>query len=141
MQRKQEFLEWLRNIEKKWQKIWRESKIFESNPLDGKPKYFITVPYPYANGPLHIGHGRTYTIGDIIARYKRLKGFNVLYPMAFHITGTPIIAFSDMISRGDQKTISLYREYIKLYVENDEEVDRIIESFKNPLNLAVFFAE
>lgn len=141
MQRKQEFLEWLRSIEKKWQEIWKNMKVFESNPLEGAPKYFITVPYPYANGPLHIGHGRTYTIGDIIARYKRLKGFNVLYPMAFHITGTPIIAFSDMINRGDQKTISLYRDYIKLYVDNDEEADKIIESFKNPLNLAVFFAE
>lgn len=141
MQRKHEFLEWLRNIEKKWQKNWRENRVFEAEPAIGKQKYFITVPYPYANGPLHIGHGRTYTIGDIIARYKRLRGFNVLYPMAFHITGTPIVAFSDMISRGDQKTINLYREYVKLYVEDEEEVDRIIESFKDPLNLAVFFAD
>lgn len=141
MHRRQEFLEWLREIEKKWQKYWNENRVFEADPDTSKPKYFITVPYPYANGPLHIGHGRTYTIGDIIARYKRLRGYNVLYPMAFHITGTPIIAFSDMISRGDQRTINLYREYVKLYIENDDEVEKTIESFKDPLNLATFFAE
>lgn len=140
-QRKQEFLEWLRSVEKKWQNVWREKRLFEADAYENKPKYFLTVPYPYANGPLHIGHGRTYTIGDIIARYKRLLGFNVLFPMAFHITGTPIIAFSDMISRGDHRTISLYREYIKLYVEDDNEVNKILESFKDPLNLAVFFAD
>ncbi|MEM4718148.1 MAG: class I tRNA ligase family protein, partial [Desulfurococcaceae archaeon] len=141
MQRRQEFLEWLRDIEKKWQRIWRENRVFEANIDSSKPRYFITVPYPYANGPLHIGHGRTYTVGDIIARYKRLRGYNVLYPMAFHITGTPIIAFSDMISRGDQRIINLYREYIKLYVEDDAEIDRILGSFKDPLNLATFFAD
>ncbi len=138
---KQEFLEWLRSIERKWQTKWRESRIFEANPVQGLKKFYITVPYPYANGPLHIGHGRTYTIGDIVARYKRLRGFNVLYPMAFHITGTPIIAFSEMISRGDEKTRSLYREYIRLYIEDDSIVDEVLESFKNPLTLAVFFAE
>jgi len=140
-QSREEFLEWLRSIEKKWQGKWREAHLFEANPKLGAPKFFITVPYPYANGPLHIGHGRTYTIGDIVARYKRLRGFNVLFPMAFHITGTPIMAFSEMISRGDQKTISMYREYIKLYVDDEYKAEEIIESFKNPLNLAVFFAE
>lgn len=134
-------MEWLRAIERKWQKVWREARVFEANEDKSKPKFFITVPYPYANGPLHIGHGRTYTIGDIVARYKRLRGYNVLYPMAFHITGTPIVAFSDLISRGDEKTISLYTEYIKMYVEDNEKVKEILESFKNPLNLAVFFAE
>ncbi len=140
-QKRRELLERLRSIEKKWQKAWKENRVFEANPVEGKPKFFITVPYPYANGPLHIGHGRTYTIGDIIARYKRLRGYNVLYPMAFHITGTPIVAFSDMISRGDEKTIELYTEYVKMYVEDEKEVSKIIESFKDPLNLAVFFAE
>jgi leucyl-tRNA synthetase len=140
-QSRDEFLRWLRSIEKKWQSKWREAHLFEANLKPGAPKFYITVPYPYANGPLHIGHGRTYTIGDIVARYKRLRGFNVLYPMAFHITGTPIMAFSEMISRGDQKTISMYREYIKLYVEDEYKVEEILESFKNPLNLAVFFAE
>jgi len=136
-----EYLGWLRSIEKKWQRVWREQKVFEANPDPGKPKFFITVPYPYTNAPLHIGHGRTYTIGDVIARYKRLKGFNVLYPMAFHITGTPIIAISEMIARGDPKTLSRYESYIRMYVSDEGKVKEILESFKDPYKLAEFFAE
>ena len=78
-------LEELRKIEKKWQKKWAESRIFEANPDESRKKFFITVPYPYVSGPLHIGHGRTYTLGDIIARYKRLRGYNVLYLSLIHI--------------------------------------------------------
>lgn len=137
----EDFLSWLRSIESKWQRLWRENHLFEPRVEPGKPKYFITVPYPYTNAPLHIGHGRTYTIGDIIARYKRLRGYNVLFPMAFHITGTPIIAISERIQRGEEKIIERYRSYVRYYVEDDEEVDRIVESFKDPLKLAVFFAE
>jgi len=137
----EEFLKWLRSIEAKWQARWREHRVFEANPDPSKPKYFITVPYPYSNAPLHIGHGRTYTIGDVVARYKRLRGFNVLYPMAFHITGTPVLAVSEMIARGDERVVNMYRSYIKYYVEDQSKVDEILESFKNPLNLAVFFAE
>lgn len=73
---------------------WDNSKTFESNADKNKPKYFITVPYPYTSGALHIGHARSYTLGDVTARYYRLKGFNVLFPMAFHISGTPILAIA-----------------------------------------------
>lgn len=138
---KKDFLEWLRSIEAKWQKRWREKKVFEPQIDPDKPKYFITVPYPYTNAPLHIGHGRTYTVGDIIARYKRLRGYNVLFPMAFHITGTPIIAISERISRGEEKIINRYRHYVSKYIKDPEKIDKIIESFKDPLNLAVFFAD
>jgi leucyl-tRNA synthetase len=135
------FLVWLRSIEAKWQRRWREERIFEPRIDPDKPKYFITVPYPYSNAPLHIGHGRTYTIGDIIARYKRLRGYNVLFPMAFHITGTPIVAISERISRGEKEIIERYKHYVSKYVKNPKEIDRIIEDFKDPLKLAVFFAE
>ncbi|MEM4914692.1 MAG: leucine--tRNA ligase [Thermosphaera sp.] len=138
---KREFVEWLRNIETKWQKKWKEMRIFEPKVEKEKPKYFLTVPYPYTNGPLHIGHGRTYTVGDIIARYKRLIGFNVLFPMAFHITGTPIIAISEKIAKNDAKTLDMYRTYISYYIDDKEEVEKILESFKDPLSLATFFAE
>lgn len=139
--KKRDFLEWLRSVEAKWQSKWKEKKIFEPRIEPDKPKYFITVPYPYTNAPLHIGHGRTYTIGDIIARYKRLRGYNVLFPMAFHITGTPIIAISERISRGEEEIINRYKSYIAKYVKDPVEIEKIIESFKDPLNLAVFFAE
>jgi len=131
----------LREVEAKWQKRWRELRVFEADADPGKPKFFITVPYPYTNAPLHIGHGRTYTVGDIIARYKRLKGFNVLYPMAFHITGTPIIAISERIAGGDLAEISRYRSYVSMYVKNPSEVEIYVEKFKDPLELATFFAE
>lgn len=137
----QEFLEWLRSVEAKWQARWRRDRVFEANPDPAKPKYFITVPYPYTNAPLHIGHGRTYTIGDIVARYKRLKGFNVLYPMAFHITGTPIVAVSEMIARGEKPVIEMYKSYIRYYVSDESRVEEIVKSFTNPLNLAEFFAD
>lgn len=133
-------LEDIRNIERKWQRRWMESRVFEPKIDKSKPKFFLTVPYPYTSGPLHIGHGRTYTIGDIIARYKRLKGYNVLFPMAFHITGTPIAAISDRIANGDEKAISMYKEYIMLYEKNPDNVDNIIESFKDPFNVATYFA-
>ena len=134
-------LEDLRKIERKWQRKWSEAKIFEADPDERRPKFFLTVPYPYTSGPLHIGHGRTYTIGDIIARYKRLQGYNVLFPMAFHITGTPIAAISDRISRGDMAAINVYREYILMYEEDKSKIDEILESFKNPFNVATYFAE
>ena len=73
------------SIESKWLKIWEQIAINKSDPVPGQKKFFITVAYPYPNSPQHIGHGRTYTIADVHARYKRLRGFNVLFPMAFHL--------------------------------------------------------
>ncbi|QOR95132.1 leucine--tRNA ligase [Thermosphaera chiliense] len=131
----------MRSVEGKWQRKWKEAGVFEPKVEEGRVKYFLTVPYPYTNGPLHIGHGRTYTIGDIIARFKRLTGHNVLFPMAFHITGTPIIAISERIAKKDAKTLDMYRSYISYYVEDREKIEEILESFKDPLRLATFFAE
>jgi len=136
-----EFMKWLREIEVKWQKLWREYRVFEADADPDKPKFYITVPYPYTNAPLHIGHGRTYTIGDIIARYKRLRGYNVLFPMAFHITGTPIVAISERIARGDQKEIERYRSYIAKYIDDPRKIEEYLERFKDPYELATFFAE
>lgn len=101
-----------RQIEKKWQNKWEKAKIFEANPDPHKKKLFITSPYPYASGTLHIGHGRSFVNGDIFARYYRAKGYNVLYPMAFHITGTPVLAISSSIERKDQETIVRMKDYV-----------------------------
>lgn len=94
-------------IEAKWQKKWRESGIFEAEP-DEREKYFITIPYPYLNGNLHAGHTRTFTIGDVVARYKRMLGYNVLYPMGFHVTGTPIVGLAEQIGNRDPETMDVY---------------------------------
>ena len=84
-------------IEAKWRERWDKSRQFEADP-DQRPKKFITVAYPYPNSPQHVGHGRTYTLADIHARFYRMKGYNVLFPMAFHYTGTPYRFFRLPIS-------------------------------------------
>ncbi len=94
-------------IEKKWQKNWNESRIFQPEP-DKREKFFITIPYPYLNGNLHAGHTRTFTIGDVVARHKRMLGYNVLYPMGFHVTGTPIVGLAELIASRDPQTMDVY---------------------------------
>src|SRR3989344_4810968 len=77
-------------IEKKWQNEWEKDKIFEVKENSKKRKYYVLEMYPYPSASfLHIGHVRNYTIGDIYARYKRMKGFNVLYPMGYDSFGLP----------------------------------------------------
>lgn len=126
-------------IEEKWQRKWEQEQIFQSNPED-KEKFYITVPYPYTSGPLHIGHGRTYTLGDIYARFKRKQGYNVLWPMAFHMTGTPVLSISQQIKEDNKEKINLFKDYLKLYEDDEEEIKKIIESFKDPYNVAKYFA-
>ncbi|BDR92307.1 leucine--tRNA ligase [Vulcanisaeta souniana] len=135
-----DFLREIREIEKKWQREWYGNGIFNADPRPNKPKYFITVPYPYVSGSPHIGHGRTFTIGDIIARYKRARGFNVLFPIAWHITGTPIQSVADRIMKGDPEDIKLYSWYVSLYVDDPNKVKEILSTFTNPWNIAQFFA-
>ncbi len=94
-------------VENKWQSRWNESRIFEPEP-DEREKFLITIPYPYLNGNLHAGHTRTFTIGDVIARHKRMQGYNVLYPMGFHVTGTPIVGLAELIDNKDPETMDVY---------------------------------
>jgi leucyl-tRNA synthetase len=128
-------------IEKKWQRRWAKDKIFESDPDPKRKKYFLTVPYPYVNGALHIGHGRTYTIGDLIARYKRMLGYNVLFPMASHMTGTPVQGMVDRLLAGDSAAIDMYRRDLQLYFDTEEEVDAQLAKFKDAATTAAFFAK
>ncbi|MEM2192520.1 MAG: leucine--tRNA ligase, partial [Candidatus Hadarchaeales archaeon] len=121
-----------RDIEEKWQTAWRDAKIFEANP-DNRPKLYLTVAYPYVSGPMHIGHARTYTVPDVIARYKRMRGFNVLFPMAYHFTGTPIVGAARRVAKGDQSFIRLLTEFYKIPGD-------IIDDFKNPYFFATYFA-
>ena len=129
-----------REIENKWQKIWFENKIFEPKINKTKQKYFATVPYPYANSVLHIGHGRGYTTPDIYVRFQRLKGKNVLFPMAYHISGTPVLAVSDAIKKGDEKQLKLTRNVLSDYTTDLNEQEKLIESFKEPMNIADYFS-
>ena len=118
-------------IDAKWQKKWLENNDHETDSND-KEKKFITVAYPYPNSPQHIGHGRTYTIADVHSRYLRMKGFNVLFPMGFHYTGTPILGMAKRVEANDTELIEGFKTLYK--VPEDK-----IKEFTEPIKIADYF--
>jgi leucyl-tRNA synthetase len=118
-------------IEPKWQKVWEEAKTFKTPDDDAKPKYYILDMFPYPSGAgLHVGHPEGYTATDILARYKRMRGFNVLHPMGWDAFGLPAEQYA--IKEGKpphdftQKNIDVFRRQIKslgFSYDWDREVD------------------
>ncbi|OGI12234.1 leucine--tRNA ligase [Candidatus Micrarchaeota archaeon RBG_16_36_9] len=99
------------DIEIKWQKKWEKEGLFESEPSK-KNKYFMVFAYPTISGTLHVGHARSYVIPDVIARYKRMRDFNVFFPLGFHATGVHTQTILTEVSK-DLKNATKYGIYPK----------------------------
>ncbi|OLS21261.1 MAG: Leucine--tRNA ligase [Candidatus Heimdallarchaeota archaeon LC_2] len=95
-----------KSTEAKWQKLWNEAKIFEADYDKNREKYHINFPFPYVNGSPHLGHGYSFMKAEIMARYQRMLGKNVLFPFAFHATGEPIAGMAKRVNEGDESQIN-----------------------------------
>jgi len=113
----------LRKIEKKWQEEWEKVKIFEANVELERKKFFITFPYPYVNGAPHIGHSFSFFRVDSYARFKRMQGFNVLYPQGFHATGEPIVGAIERLKEGD----ITQKETFELYGATEKDIENFVK--------------
>jgi len=121
------------DIEQKVSRFWEEQKLNQPEISKGE-KRFITAAFPYPNSPQHIGHGRTYTITDIYARYLKMKGYNVLFPMAFHVTGTPILAMADRIREKDEELLDIFE---RIYHISRKECEKLTK----PEDLVMYFSK
>lgn len=111
-----------KKIEEKWQDKWEKKAIFESNP-DKRKSYLITFPFPYVNGAPHIGHSFSAFRTDSYARYKRMRGFNVLYPQGFHATGEPILGVIERLKKGDD----VQKETLKKFGATDKDIKKFVK--------------
>ncbi len=122
------------NREKYWLKVWKDRRIFESDPVVGKKKVFVTVPFPYMNGPVHVGTGYTAVRAEVYARFKRMQGFNVLFPYAWHWTGQTIGGMSLRLKKGD-------KDVRRSFIEIDGVPEKDVEKFVDPEYLASYYTK
>jgi leucyl-tRNA synthetase len=123
-------------LEARWRERWRETGRYEADPdpeADEDPT-FITVPYPYPSGGMHIGHARTYTVPDVYARYRRQQGDEVLFPIAWHVTGTPIIGAVERLKKGETEQLSVLRDTYNVPEDT-------LQDLETPMGFAEYFID
>ena len=120
-----------RKLEEKWQKKWAEAKLGEANIDRKKKSFFMIFAYPGISGYLHVGHMRGYCYTDTITRYKRMKGYNVLFPVGTHATGNQAIAFAKKVKERNKEWI----EYLKRNGCPEEK----IKDLGDPLKVVEYF--
>lgn len=120
----------MKTIEKKWQKKWQDAKVFEANVSHSK-KYFVTFPYPYVNLSPHAGHAFSFLKCDLMARYKKMCEYNVLFSQGFHATGEPIVGAAKRVAQGEKTQIDSFK---KIGMSDEQ-----IKSMKDPLNIVKYF--
>ncbi|MBO4551890.1 MAG: leucine--tRNA ligase, partial [Candidatus Methanomethylophilaceae archaeon] len=117
-------------MEQKWQKRWADAKL-NCAERDGRPKFMVIFAYPGVTGYLHVGHMRGFSYADAIGRYKRMTGYNVLFPVGTHATGNGSISLATRIKKGDEGMI----DYMKRNGCTDEELKKLVE----PMEVVNFF--
>jgi leucyl-tRNA synthetase len=121
-----------KQFEQKWQAKWERARLFEADPDPTREKVMVTFPYPYMNGPLHVGHAFTASRVDAYARFKRMQGHNVLWPWAWHWTGQPLLGASQRVARGDE-------EYIHMLRDVDGVPEAELKRFVDPFYMAQYY--
>ncbi|WP_331235169.1 leucine--tRNA ligase [Natronorarus salvus] len=137
------------DLEERWRARWAEEGRYEPDPGEGegaepgsadgrapdeREKTFVTVPYPYPSGGMHIGHARTYTVPDVYARYRRARGDSVLFPIAWHVTGTPIVGAVERLKKGEAAQMESLQQAFGV-------PDSDLESLETPMGYARYFIE
>jgi leucyl-tRNA synthetase len=120
------------NSDEKWIKRWEEERIFEADPDPKRGKVFVTFPYPYMNGPLHLGHVFSGSRIDAYARFKRMQGYNVLFPWAWHWTGQPVVSAVKRYMEGDPIQI-------KIFTDIDHVPAEELKHFDDPVYVADYY--
>ncbi|MEN2999532.1 MAG: leucine--tRNA ligase [Acidilobaceae archaeon] len=123
-------VERLKKVEAKWRERWSSAKLFQAEP-DERPKFFVTFPYPYVNAYPHLGSAFTILRVDVTARYKRMRGYNVLFAQGWHATGGPIVSAALRVRERDPKVL----RDLKLMGVSE------VESFESPEHWVRYFKE
>jgi len=123
----------LRAIERKWQDLWAEARVYVARADPSRPKWFTNVPYPYVNGYPHLGFGTSFLRAEFQSRYRRMLGYNVLHPQGFHCTGLPILGAAKRVKERERVQIEVLR---KMGIP-----DRDIPKFADPMHWIEVFPQ